>query len=94
MNGVLEPHEDAEMDEMKLPSRHRFRNSSPGDLRLSSLSFSVTEAPHNIESLRVSGELTLCFFETCMPERRSSPRSPTFQAGSFNHSTRASALRI
>ena len=50
---------------------------------------SVTEAPPNIESLRVSGEETLCFFETWMPERGSDSRSPTFQAGSFNHYTMA-----
>ena len=53
---------------------------------------SVTEVPHNIESSRVSGEETFCFFETWRPERSSSPRSPTFQAGSFNHCTRAPAL--
>ena len=29
----------------------------------------------------------LFFFETWMPERGSKPRSPTFQAGSFNHCT-------
>ena len=39
--------------------------------------------------LRVSGEETCCFFETWRPEWGSSPRSPTFQAGSFNHCTRA-----
>ena len=47
---------------------------------------------HNIESLRVSGEQTFGFLETWMPERGSNPRSPTFQAGSFNHCTRAPAL--
>ena len=41
---------------------------------------SVTEAPHNIESSRVSGEETCCFFETWRPEWGSSPRSTTFQA--------------
>ena len=45
---------------------------------------SVTEALYNIESLRVSGEETFCFFETRRPEWGSNPRSPTFQAGSFN----------
>ena len=53
--------------------------------------FSVTEAPHNIEYLRVSGEETFCFFGTWMPKWGSNPRSPTFQAGSFNHCTRAPA---
>ena len=43
---------------------------------------SVTEAPHNIESLRTYGEETFCFFENS--------RSPTFQGGSFNHCTRTS----
>ena len=32
------------------------------------------------------------FFETWMPELCSSPRSPTFQTGSFNHCTRGPAL--
>ena len=32
-----EPHEDGEMNEMTLPSRHRIRNSSPGCLRPSTL---------------------------------------------------------
>ena len=56
--------------------------------------FSVTEAPHNIESLRVSREETFCFFETWIPEWVSSPRSPTFQAGSFNHGTSALASSV
>ena len=51
----------------------------------------VTEVHHNIESLRVSGEETFCFFKTWRPGWGSNPRSPTFQ-GSFNHSTRAPAL--
>ena len=68
MNGVLdqlcvnigytgpgESPEDGEMNEMTLPSRHRIPNSSPG-VRVRYLS--VTEAPHNIKSLRVSGEET------------------------------------
>ena len=53
---------------------------------------SVTEVPHNIESLRVSGEETFCFFETWRPEWELNPRSPTFQAGSFNHSTKPPTL--
>ena len=48
---------------------------------------SVTEAPH-ITSER--GE-TFRFFATCMPEQGSNPWSPTLQAGSFNHCTRAPA---
>ena len=56
------------------------------------LPLSVTEAPHNIESLRVSWEETFCFFETWTPEWGSNARSPTFQAGSFNRCTRAPAL--
>ena len=61
---------------MTLASRHRFRNSSPGGPRPSTLLF-VTEAPHNTESLRVSSKETFCFFETWMPERRTNPPSPT-----------------
>ena len=50
---------------------------------------SVTEISHNIESLRVSGQIKFCFFKTWMPEQGSKPRSPNFRADSFNHSTRA-----
>ena len=50
-----------------------------------------TEAPHNIKSLRVSEEETFYFFETWRPEWGSTPRSPTFQAGNFNHCIRAPA---
>ena len=53
--------------------------------------FSVTEALRNIEYLQVSREETFCFFETWMPERSSNPRSPTCQAGSFSHCTRATS---
>ena len=49
---------------------------------------------HSIESLRVSGEETFCFFETWRPERGSNPRSPTFQADSCNHCTRAPVLYL
>ena len=52
---------------------------------------SVTDALHNIELLRVGGEETFCIFETRRPEWGSIPRSPTFQAGSFNHGTKAPA---
>ena len=53
--------------------------------------FSVKEAPGNIESSRVSREETFCFFENWMPERGSNPRPLIFEAGSFNHCTRATA---
>ena len=49
--------------------------------------FTITEAPHNIQSLRVRREETFSFIETWIPERCSNPRSPIFQAGSFNHCT-------
>ena len=48
------------MNEKTLPSRHIILNSSPGGLRLSTLPLGHGD---NIESLRVSGEETLCFFE-------------------------------
>ena len=35
---------------------------------------SVTEAPHNIESLRVSGEKNILFLWNLKPERDSNPR--------------------
>ena len=50
---------------------------------------SVTEAPHNIESLRMSKGETFCLFETWRSECGSNPRSPTFQEGGFNHCTRS-----
>ena len=40
----------------------------------------------------MSGEETFCFSETWRPEWGSNPQSPTFQADSFNHCTRAPAL--
>ena len=52
---------------------------------------SVTEALQNIKYLRLSGEVTVCSFETWRPEWGSNPRSPTFQADSFNHCFRAPA---
>ena len=55
---------------------------------------SVTEAPHNIESLRVSVEEAFRFFKIWMPERVTNPQSATFQAGSFNHCTRDPALSV
>ena len=52
---------------------------------------SAREAPHNILFSRMSGE-DFFFFETWRPEWGSNPRSSTFQAGSFNHCTRAPVL--
>ena len=49
----------------------------------------VTKASHNIESLRMSGEEQFYFQETWRPDWDWNARSPTFQAGSFNHRTRA-----
>ena len=49
--GSREPPEDGELNEMTLPCRHRIQNSSHGYL-------SVTEAPQNNESLRLSREKT------------------------------------
>ena len=67
-----------EINYMPLPSRHRIRNSIPGGLGPSTLSLGQ-DAPHNIESLRVRGK-NLCFFETKIPERGSSPISETWGA--------------
>ena len=49
------------MNEVTLPSRHRFQNSGPGGLRSSTLPLS-DKAHHNIETLRVIGEETFRFF--------------------------------
>ena len=40
-------YKDGEINETTLPSRHKIRNSSPGGLRLRTLS--LTEVPHNLE---------------------------------------------
>ena len=79
---------------MTLPSRHRIRNLNPGGLRPSSLLLGHGGSPQYIESLRVSREETYGFFETEMPERGTNPRTPTFQADSFNHCTRAPASSL
>ena len=57
LNRSGEPSED---DEMSLSSRHRFQNLSPGGLG-SYPSPMVMEAPHNTESLRVSGNCLVIF---------------------------------
>ena len=54
------------------------QNSSPGGLRPST-HLSVREVLHNIQSLRVSGEETFCFFETWRPELSSNPQSQLFK---------------
>ena len=46
MSGPGEPPEDDEMNEMTLPSRHRIRNSSPNDLRPSTLPVGHGGFPH------------------------------------------------
>ena len=58
------------MNEMTLSSRDRLRNSSPGGLRPARY-LSVTEAPHNIESLRVSRKEAL----SLLLERQSGVRT-------------------
>ena len=52
----------------------------------------VTEAPHNIEYLRVSRKETFRLNATECHSWGSNPRSPTFQTGSLNHWTRSPAL--
>ena len=86
------PPEDGEMNEITLPSSTLFEIRALA-VRDWACYLSVTETLHNIESLRVNGEETFCFFETWRPEWGSNPRSPTFQAlaGSFNHGTKAPA---
>ena len=64
------------------------RNLSSVGLRPSTLPLGH-EGFHNIKSLWVSGEETFCIFENWMPERGTSRRPSTFQAGRFNHCNRA-----
>ena len=68
---------------MTLPSRQRIRNSGPGGLRPSTY-FLVTEAPHNIESLRVSGKKTFCFFGTWFISPRTRASFPLYWSFSKN----------
>ena len=72
------------VDEMTLPSRHRIRNSCHDGLRPSTLPLGHGGSPQYWIFTREREE-TFCFFENWIPERVTSPRSPTFQAGSFNH---------
>ena len=78
--------------DMALPSRHRNRNSSPGGLRLSTLSLNHGRSPQYQIFTSERGK-TFRFLETWKPEWGSNPRFPILQAGSFNHCTRAPALR-
>ena len=64
--GPRELPEDGEMNEVTLPSRHKIRNSSPGGLRPSTSQHWIFTSER---------EETSSFFETCMPERCSNPRS-------------------
>ena len=66
------------------------RNSSPGGLRSSTLPLGHGGSPQYwiITSER---RRNIFFFETWRPEWCWNPRSPTFQAGSFNHCTRPPA---
>ena len=102
MNGVLDhlcahdyrlkwAPEDGEINEMQFPPDTKFEiRALAGGGRARYLS--ITETPHNIKSLWVSGEETFCFLGTWRPEWGSNPRSLTFQAGNFNYCTRAPAL--
>ena len=83
----ITPSANDEMNKITLPSRHRIRNSSPGDLSPSTLllSHGGSSAPHNTYewSLRVSGKES---FVSLKPECQSGGRTrdlPTFQADRF-----------
>ena len=91
--GPGEPPEEGEINEMTLPSRHRTRNSSPGGLRPSTLPLGHRGSPQ-YWIFTSEGEGNILFLWNLKLEARAGfePRSPTFQAGSFNHYTRVSAL--
>ena len=76
---------------MTLPSRHMIRNLSPGSLRPSTLPLGHGGSQQYWIFMSERGK---CFFETWGPDWGSNPRSPNFQAGSFNHCTRAPALTV
>ena len=74
------PPEDGKMNEMTLPSRHRTRTLAVwGRARY----FSVTDAPHilNLYEWAVKNHFVTLKLEC-------NTRSPSFQAGNFNHGTR------
>ena len=72
---------------MTLPSRHRNRIASPGGLMPSSLHLGHGGFPQYLIFTSERGR-NILFIETCRSEWGSNPRSPTFQAGSFNHCSR------
>ena len=86
LTGPGEPPEDVEIKEMALPSRHRIQNSSLGGLRPSTLPLG-----HGCSSqyFILTSERGRTIFVSLKLECQSRVRSPTFQAGSFNHCTRA-----
>ena len=71
---------------MTLSSTHRILNFSPGGLRSSRLLLDHGEPPQYWIFTNERGR-NFSFFETFMSERGTNPRSPSFQAGSFNHCT-------
>ena len=71
------------MNEMTLPFRYRIRNSSQGGLRPSTLPLGHGGSQQYWISTIERGK-PFCFFETWRTEWGSNPRSPTFQASSFN----------
>ena len=87
--GPGEPHEDGEMNEITLSSRHRIQNSSPGGLRPSTIPLGHGGSPQYGLS-HVDGEETFCFFQTAETGNRT-PNSGVKGSGS-NHNPRAPAL--
>ena len=84
--GPWEPPEDGEMNEMTLPSKHMIVNSSSGGLRRCTLPLGHRGFPQYCMVASDRGK-SILFLEIWRPEWGSNPRSPTFQAGSFNHCT-------
>ena len=79
------------MNEMTLSSRHRIRNSGPGDLRPSTLPHGHEGSPQ-YSVLHVDGEKHFCFFQTAETENRT-PNSSVKGSGA-NHYPRAPARRL
>ena len=85
--------EDGEMNEMTLASRHSIQNSNPSGLRPGTLPLGNGGSPQHWIFASERGRNNL-FHSTWRPEWGSNPRSPTFQAGSFNRCTRATARSL
>ena len=79
---------------MTLRSKHRIRNSSSGGLRPSTLPIGNGGSQQYWIFMSQRGRNISFLWNLGRPEWSSKPRSPTFQAGSFNHCIRVPAMAL